>query len=163
MLFVLLFSPKYVTKHFLSNQVRSLATLFSDGLINHSCLEDFGQSLLFRRLWSSWNLVKTLMLMLGSQLPQPTCSWKWHPDTCQLGNPTNARLNFWVLSMVKVLKLNLDKLKIWLYKIYFVDSNQPLGPLCLWQCFAQCPLAHCKTFFLDFGLNLRHVCSVGQN
>ena len=25
-----------------------------------------------------------------SQLPQPTCSWKWHPDTCQLGNPTTS-------------------------------------------------------------------------
>ena len=25
-----------------------------------------------------------------SQVPQPTCSWKWHPDTCQLGNPTSS-------------------------------------------------------------------------
>ena len=25
-----------------------------------------------------------------SQLPQPTCSW--HPDTCQLGNPTSSTL-----------------------------------------------------------------------
>ena len=23
-----------------------------------------------------------------SLVPQPTCYWKWHPDTCQLGNPT---------------------------------------------------------------------------
>ena len=28
------------------------------------------------------------MQELCSQVPQPTCSWKWHPDTCQLGNPT---------------------------------------------------------------------------
>ena len=27
--------------------------------------------------------------MKTSQLPQPTCSWKWHLDTCQLGNLTN--------------------------------------------------------------------------
>ena len=27
-----------------------------------------------------------------SQVPQPTCSWKWHPDTCQLGNPTMTLL-----------------------------------------------------------------------
>ena len=28
-----------------------------------------------------------------SQLPQPTCSWKWHPNTCQLGNPTTSPKN----------------------------------------------------------------------
>ena len=28
---------------------------------------------------------------LSCQVPQPTCSWKWHPDTCQLGNPTTTK------------------------------------------------------------------------
>ena len=27
-----------------------------------------------------------------SQVPHPTCSWKWHPGTCQLGNPTMTLL-----------------------------------------------------------------------
>ena len=30
-----------------------------------------------------------LIHTMCSQVPLPTCSWKWHPDTCQLGNPTN--------------------------------------------------------------------------
>ena len=32
------------------------------------------------------------LVWLDSLVPQPTCSWKWHPDTCQLGNPTMVRL-----------------------------------------------------------------------
>ena len=31
------------------------------------------------------------LVWLDSLVPQPTCSWKWHPDTCQLGNPTRTR------------------------------------------------------------------------
>ena len=49
-----------------------------------------------RQLWGihyqkflSFNEVTfRLLFKIISQLPQPTCSWKWHPDTCQLGNPT---------------------------------------------------------------------------
>ena len=33
---------------------------------------------------------KTLTPGRISQLPKPTCSWKWHPNTCQLGNPTKG-------------------------------------------------------------------------
>ena len=32
---------------------------------------------------------------LPSLVPQPTCSWKWHPDTCRLGNPTTFTLSSW--------------------------------------------------------------------
>ena len=41
----------------------------------------------------SWHLYvknQTKSLDSNCQLPQPTCSWKWHPDTCQLGNPTRG-------------------------------------------------------------------------
>ena len=50
-----------------------------------------------------------------SQVPQPTCSWKWmrdiltilcwHPETCQLGNPTTFWLSFncesWLLISIQ--------------------------------------------------------------
>ena len=47
------------------------------------------------------------MLLKCSQVPQPTCSWKWHPDTCQLGNPTNYHLFIckckkWKVALVKL-------------------------------------------------------------
>ena len=47
-----------------------------------------------------------------SQVPQPTCSWKWmrdilailcwHPDTCQLGNPTTFWLSFNCESWIRI-------------------------------------------------------------
>ena len=37
---------------------------------------------------SAMKSVFKCQLCFSSPLPQPTCSWKWHPDTCQLGNPT---------------------------------------------------------------------------
>ena len=46
-------------------------------------------------------IFKTIIIMITanwkdgqqtSQVPQPTCPWKWHPDTYQLGNPTTIPL-----------------------------------------------------------------------
>ena len=41
------------------------------------------------------NLLPSTWGVTTSQVPQPTCSWKWHPDTCQLGNRlvTTAKLD----------------------------------------------------------------------
>ena len=49
-----------------------------------------------------------------------------------------SKLNFeiWSISrswsLVQILKLNFDQLVVWLKSSYFVESTQPVGPLCLW-------------------------------
>ena len=40
--------------------------------------------------YSSSTSLTSFCIIVISQVPQPTCSW--HPDTCQLGNPTTQSL-----------------------------------------------------------------------
>ena len=54
------------------------------------------RGLVWGKLSYSWRIGVRLILLLlyspppTSQVPQPTCSWRWHSDTCQLGNPTTT-------------------------------------------------------------------------
>ena len=54
------------------------------------------RGLVWGKLSYSWRIGVRLILLLlyspppTSQAPQPTCSWRWHSDTCQLGNPATT-------------------------------------------------------------------------
>ena len=66
-----------------------------DGHRNLSCLEDiqtWDQSCFLSRPSRNIFFLAAATLRLPSLVPQPTCSWKWHPDTCRLGNPTTHPL-----------------------------------------------------------------------
>ena len=63
-----------------------------------------------------------------------------------------SRLWSW---MVKIQKLNFDKLRLWLKGSYFGVSAQLLCPLCLWQCFCSVEnseLSKMATFYSIFWL-----------
>ena len=69
-----------------------------DGHRNLSCLEDiqtWDQSWFLSRPSQNIFFLAAATHRLPSLVPQPTCSWKWHPDTCRLGNPTTFTLSSW--------------------------------------------------------------------
>ena len=69
-----------------------------DGHRNLSCLEDiqtWDQSWFLSRPSQNIFFLAAATHRLPSLVPQPTCFWKWHPDTCRLGNPTTFTLSSW--------------------------------------------------------------------